>query len=1075
MSPQTRYAGFSPALRIWLGYLIFVIYGSLVPLDFRPLPLENAWAIFQQTPMLRLGVESRADWIANGVLYVPVGFLTAYLLTHARSIPYILSLLSAMLFSAALALGIEFTQVFFPSRTVSLNDLLAEFIGSGLGVLLATHCSEWLRNLLHVHIANPRKLLLHAMEAYLVGYIAFSLFPYDILLSTAELAKKLGSDAWGWLFAGDSGAGITGVFKLAAEFLLTVPFGLYLGYRSMKRPASIRQAALSGALLGGVIELAQFFMASGVSQGISIVTRLAGTCAGLALWQRRTELLPDRLAAGLRRHAVLLVPAYFLTLLLASGWFSYRWRGLDSASSQLAGLNFLPFYYHYYTTEARALLSLASVCLLYLPIGLMIWAKRGTPGRALWIALITACVVEAGKLFLQGTHADPTNILLAALAAWGAAHLSGILARAIEASPATAREQASPAPQPRVEQDRSDRPPGHWKTTLAYAALFPLLAFCIYRAATFPAMPVMLVLLLMLCAILVWHRPARLFLIIPLLLPVLDLAPWSGRFYFDEFDLLIITGLAVGFARIPPVTRPQPRDTAGTLILAGVAASLICATLIALLPWPASNPNAFISYFSPFNALRIGKGALWAFLCFALLQRLQAQDVDFRRQWSLGMAGGLALTVSVVFWERLTFSSLLDFSSDYRITGPISAMHTGGAYIECLLAVATPFLLLLIWQTRSLAHKLLGLGLLLATTYALMVTYSRNGYVAFAAALAIFLFLASCRSGSGWRRGFLVMALSICVLAVAIPVFTGQFAQQRLARMDKDLAVRESHWNDALDLRAPGGSTTLFGMGLGRFPASRYLYSSDQDRTGSYQLRTENENTFLRLVSGEALYVEQIVDIDPGRKHVLKMKARSKLPGEKLGISLCEKWMLTSFNCLWINLNINSTDNEWIQLETPFDASHLSLAAWYFRKPVKLSLHTPAGTPRHIDIDDIRLETRGKENLIRNGNFSTEMDHWFFSTDNHLNWHAKSLPVAVLFDQGWLGLAAVLALALIALKRSAGRAWHGDLHAAATLAAFTAFLITGLFDTLIDAPRFLFLFLMLGGMPLRWRHVSKSL
>jgi len=50
----------------------------------------------------------------------------------------------------------------------------------------------------------------------------------------------------------------------------------------------------------------------------------------------------------------------------------------------------------------------------------------------------------------------------------------------------------------------------------------------------------------------------------------------------------------------------------------------------------------------------------------------------------------------------------------------------------------------------------------------------------------------------------------------------------------------------------------------------------------------------------------------------------------------------------------------------------------------------------------------------------------------------------------------------IALKRSAGRAWWGDLDTAAVLAAFSSMLVVGLFDTLIDAPRFLLLFLLLG-------------
>ncbi len=96
---------------IWFCYVFFVVYGSLVPLDFTPLPLDQAWAVFQHIPMYKLGVESRADWISNGVLYVPVGFLTAHLLIQRFSDAWRLFLLFlGALFSFALAFGVEFTD-----------------------------------------------------------------------------------------------------------------------------------------------------------------------------------------------------------------------------------------------------------------------------------------------------------------------------------------------------------------------------------------------------------------------------------------------------------------------------------------------------------------------------------------------------------------------------------------------------------------------------------------------------------------------------------------------------------------------------------------------------------------------------------------------------------------------------------------------------------------------------------------------------------------------------------------------------------------------------------------------------
>ena len=93
----------------WLCYVGFVVYGSLLPFEFTPMPLEQAWLQFRHTPFLALGVDERADWVANGVLYLPVGWLTALLLQRARSaFVRVTSLPVAWAACLALAVGVEF-------------------------------------------------------------------------------------------------------------------------------------------------------------------------------------------------------------------------------------------------------------------------------------------------------------------------------------------------------------------------------------------------------------------------------------------------------------------------------------------------------------------------------------------------------------------------------------------------------------------------------------------------------------------------------------------------------------------------------------------------------------------------------------------------------------------------------------------------------------------------------------------------------------------------------------------------------------------------------------------------------
>jgi len=78
----------------------------------------------------------------------------------------------------------------------------------------------------------------------------------------------------------------------------------------------------------------------------------------------------------------------------------------------------------------------------------------------------------------------------------------------------------------------------------------------------------------------------------------------------------------------------------------------------------------------------IGKGLVWALLvaasCGASTRTGRRRSTGSAR----GVVVGLAATVAVVVLEKMLFGGLLDFSTEYRATGPFSAIHTGGAYVE---------------------------------------------------------------------------------------------------------------------------------------------------------------------------------------------------------------------------------------------------------------------------------------------------------------------------------------------------------------------------------------------------------
>ncbi len=1048
---------FRPTAWLALGYLAFVVYGSLVPLDFHPLPFEQALARFRQIPFLQLGIESRADWVANGVLYLPLGILTASALWPRNSRRWQLLVLAlAYLTCLVVAVSVEFAQLFFPPRTVSQNDLIAEGIGSLLGVLLAPSLGPWLRRLRSRLSVGGGSLGQHLLEAYLVTYLLLCFFPYDVLLNGGELRSKLAGGLWSWgLVVGDGERLSIALLQLALEVALTLPFGWWWARR---RPFAFQwqRALLPGLLLGVLIEGGQLFIASGVSQGASVLARLLGWAAGALLWQHAPRI--KALGPALRRWWALVLAGYVLLLLFVNGWFHHSWQGQEQLEAQWKAMRLLPFYYHYYTTEAVALFSLGRVAIAYAPLGALGWALGWSGLRLGSVALGLSVAVESGKLFLSGTHPDPTNVLIAWASALTVALVLRLLGRS--ASPAGIEHTEAATAQALKPAAR----PAYFSGTVGAIVL---LCLALLSLISFPNTHAVAPLLLV-AALSVLSRPVTALVLVPACLPVFDLAPWTGRFFWDEFDLLLLVCSALVFLRVPPKVGDLARTRRLDALQIGfvvLGVSLLVSTLRGLFPWQGGELNTFGSYLHSANALRIFKGALLAWLFARMYERLESHGQARSRTLALGMYLGLAFCIGAVVWERLAFVSLFDFDSEHRVTGLISAMHKGGAYIECYLAVAMAFAMQGLasarsWRERSALAVLLAMG-----AYAMAVTFSRNGYAALVVAAAVVVMAAlGQRSGGMPIRRRLAMALLVpgLLAAVLVPVLSTGFAKQRLERSSADFAVRLAHWQDALALSQQGPAARLFGVGVGRFPSEHYWRSAEVVHAGSYSLQAESgDNRFLRLGAGATLYLDQVVDLESlTGDHVLSARVRSNLPDASIAVSLCRKWGLSSADCRTARLQAGPEPGQWRRVEVTLSAPASEDKPWWRRPPLKLSLHTP-DQQQTFDIDDVRLEGQPGTNALANSGFSEGLDHWFFSTDVDPPWHIHSLPVAVLFDQGWLGVAA-WALVLLSALSLAWRSWRdGDVRVAGVVAALMAFLVSGSLNTLIDAPRFLFLLLML--------------
>lgn len=280
-------------------------------------------------------------------------------------------------------------------------------------------------------------------------------------------------------------------------------------------------------------------------------------------------------------------------------------------------------------------------------------------------------------------------------------------------------------------------------------------------------------------------------LMIPGLVPVLGFAPWTGWVTFEELDLLVLAVAAGGYAALalgakrgvelaPAWQRPLAWSGLSKLLL-----TLFCASLL-LAIWRGFEQAGgwqfgwWQGYHEPMNSLRQGK-SLWLVLLLLPLWRAAGagQPAAVQRWFGLAMLLALGGASLAALWERLAYTGLLNFSSEYRSTALFWEMHVGGAALDGCLALGLPFALLWVLRERRRWAFVAALGLLLLAGYAALTTFSRGVYLALPLGAGLCLLLLARQRrveraaalSAAWPRRGLALAVLLVFGVTAWPVF----------------------------------------------------------------------------------------------------------------------------------------------------------------------------------------------------------------------------------------------------------------------------------------------------------------
>ena len=589
---------------------------------------------------------------------------------------------------------------------------------------------------------------------------------------------------------------------------------------------------------------------------------------------------------------------------------------------------------------------------------------------------------------------------------------------------------------------------------------------CLALAGTgvvrFPVLSGLLAGILAAYAVLLWYRPMVFLLVLPVVLPAWDLGIWSGWMMVGESDFFILITLAVLIVRTPPGLADLLPAGLSRIVLLAFTACWLTATLSGLAT-PLGAPYSDNPLLRPDNALRIAKGFMEALVLLPFLRQRERTHADAVSLLGWGMAMGIAMVTIIVMAERALFTDIWDFSASYRVAGPFSSMRAGGGHIGAYIALALPMALTL----PRLHPRWMAMGLLLLVClmggYTLVMTFARTAYVAGLIAMGI--------AGAGWLRASrrqrrpvalgLIPVLLVCAALAAAGSIGGM--RDRMADSVKDFGIRQMNWEAGLAVRDTGPISSLFGMGLGTYQRAM-LMRSPVNRPSDIAVLRDGEGPYVSMRVETPFFLGQKISMPPA-EHTLGMVhltllARAVEQPAVLAVSLCDKVLLYSDQCRGGAAPLAGPD-VWqpVAMTLPLAGLGGDPSAGWLRRPVELSLSGSA-TGHRVEVRDVRLTDDAGHAMLVNGDFSSGMDRWIFTDDSHIAWRMLNEYLMLWFETGATGLAAFLGLAGLAVAGGVRAAWRGAVTGAAVAGSVFGFLISGLFDNVLEAPRLATLFFL---------------
>ena len=581
-----------------------------------------------------------------------------------------------------------------------------------------------------------------------------------------------------------------------------------------------------------------------------------------------------------------------------------------------------------------------------------------------------------------------------------------------------------------------------------------LLLLSLWFAVGHAAQPVTLIAIAVAAAGLSWKFPRFWLLATPIALV-------AGDYYLDTGELLvqereIMIGAMIGGRLLhrdceywaPSNSFLRWLPFLLLLIVGGVHGFVVLPSALA--------GDALSTYASHHNPLRITLAYAVGALLFPLAFRAFSGDPESRseswRALSRGMQIGAAWVCLTSIFDRAVTVGLLDLDFVLRVSGPFHSMHIGGQHIDAYWALAIPFVFQ--FQSKHSLETYLAWILQIASVYTIFVTMSR-AIIAFAfasiivlAILRIFVFnkqvettTSSGRAESRFPRIGVAMLLLICggILWIAGSAVPGRFS-----RLESAFETRTQHFQEVTELAF---ERILFGYGLGTY-SNVFRASLDRPQT-PIGLVESDQGVAVRLHTREKTYLEQRLDASRPLPWTIEFKCLGDI---EPGMSICHKSLLQSYDCIRPEKVGPKSSRKYVLKQLPNDVINSETSPeWRKYCRVTIGINASSRERGYLDIEEISITDANGNPVLKNGDFSQGSKHWFFSTDDHLVYHAKNLWSHIAIEIGMLGVLALAIPILLLSERLRQLAMRERSNCSLTIiTSMIGFLAIGLFGTMLN-------------------------